>query len=202
MGNVDGPRLVLAIDFNTESTGGLAAKTSFYLGVAYLLTGAALAWCLVRPRHNLDLENVHIHRTWPAGESERVRSAISYTKSPIGKLQWGHDIESDSWVCTFTELDLPTDPGAHQWSLQRTIRWMGLMQEYLANQPDRPSTAILENSCLDTETVLTDFLKRLIGHWLECMASDAAGLICNVPMNVAVVCPCVSVGLHLEESMR
>ncbi|KAB5585602.1 hypothetical protein GE09DRAFT_1166380 [Coniochaeta sp. 2T2.1] len=82
-------RLVIALDYGTTYTG-----TSICLRSN------------MRREDTLDLDNVRVVTRWAKEETLKVPSRYSYSPSPKGCTQWGHDIDDNSRIMAWTKLEL------------------------------------------------------------------------------------------------
>jgi hypothetical protein len=160
---------VLAIDYGTIKTG--------------------LAWMLVNGAGEPKLETLRVFREWPGGESTLVPSAISYSKSKTGKLQWGHDIDGDSQVLRWTKLEFQQQSKLIELRLLRdTVRGLRIMSAFRADELAGAHQETPHYLCLNAEDIVTDFLRKVARKWLEFMQADSSVLL-NFPIDLVITHP-------------
>jgi hypothetical protein len=144
------------------------------------------------------IENLRVYEDWPGLRTTKVPSAISYTTSTEGKLQWGHDIELKSLVMRWTKLELQTQERLIELqNLRDTVKGLRMMAKFRHNECPGANNETPDHLWLKAEDIIADFLKRAVRRWFDAVQADNASVFPNVPLDLIITHPGVSDGsLH------
>jgi hypothetical protein len=138
------------------------------------------------------VNDIRVYEDWPKEKTRKVPSLSSYTPSPKGCSQWGHDIDENSAVMRWTKLKLePSDLSGELKILQDTVKGLRLISE-LNNNGD---LGIFDSVPIHlTKTfgdVVSDYLSKVTRCWHDKMLATAKKMLSHVPLDVVVTHPAV-----------
>ncbi|KAK3683332.1 hypothetical protein B0T22DRAFT_245329 [Podospora appendiculata] len=170
-------RLLIALDYGTTFT-----------GIAYLSVSKQKEQDL-----NALVDDIRVLSRWPTSdsttESPKVPSEISYSPSPKGCLQWGHDIDDGSRVLKWTKLELEEnrDRGAELKTLAETLYGLRLL--------DLSESAVIDNNiprhlAKEPEDIVRDYLEFIAEQTLEEIHDEVGKKVPeNIPIDMIVTHP-------------
>src|SRR4051794_1426670 len=85
----------------------------------------------------LSSDNLNLFINWPQGETQKVPSAYSYSKTSAANRcrQWGHSIDDNSMVILWTKLNLERRTTVQELGvLRELVKGLELVNKLRANQ--------------------------------------------------------------------
>lgn len=143
-------------------------------------------------RETLDLDNVRVVTRWAKEETLKVPSRYSYSPSPRGCTQWGHDIDDNSRIMAWTKLELE--------QTKNRTQELGILCEifYGVALMDFNEEAIINNDiprhlAKEAEDIVRDYLDEIAETTSEDIISSLGHHVPDrIPIDLIVTHPAVS----------
>jgi hypothetical protein len=139
------------------------------------------------------LEKINLYTTWPKGNTKKVPSVISYSRTLNGNKQWGHDIDLNSEVMRWTKLEFqPQQRLAELERLRDTVKGLSLMAAFQTNMNAGIDNDVPYHLGLGAEDIARDFLQKVTREWFHHMEGISARVLQNAPIDLIITHPGVS----------
>jgi hypothetical protein len=137
------------------------------------------------------IDHVKLHTQWPKSQSTKVPSAISYSRSPGRRKQWGHDIEPGSEVMRWTKLELEeAEIGDEINRLRDAVKGLRLMTQFTTETRDRVlNHDIPHHLGMDAEYIVTEYLSHVFREWYDVLAAEVRSLFENISIDLVITHP-------------
>jgi len=135
-------------------------------------------------------EEVKVHDDWPRLNSTKVPSLISYSATPSGRTQWGHDLEPGSQVMRWMKLQLQTRGRLTELrQLADMVKGLKLMAKFRADQDAGANNDVPEHLYLSAEDVVGDMLTKIVRKWYESRVGENTVLLTTAPLDLIITHP-------------
>ncbi|KAI9769806.1 MAG: hypothetical protein M1840_003800 [Geoglossum simile] len=169
---VNGPRIVLALDYGTTYTG--------------------LAWINVDGQTTLSEEGIKLFQSWPGRNASKVPSTFSYsrTRGPKRCKQWGYDIGENSLVMQWTKLELEPRTAVKELDILRDlVSGLDLINELRADEQAALVNNIPRHITKDAEGVVRDYLSKVSREWYTHIKVQGRFILDRVPLDIVISHP-------------
>jgi hypothetical protein len=143
-------------------------------------------------RHNQTPKfgDVTVHNEWPRLNSTKVPTTISYSATPNGRTQWGHDLEPGSQVMRWMKLELQSRGRLTELRhLADVVKGLKLMARFRANENAGAEYDVPEHLTFSAQDIITDVLTRIVRRWYEVRVGDNTVLLTTAPLDLIITHP-------------
>jgi len=128
--------------------------------------------------------------SWPGKTGQKVPSLISFSRTPKGLKQFGHDIDDQSEVVKWTKLDLDPNPVSdHLRLLENTTKGLKLLTAFYRKDKPAMERDIPFHIAKDSTEIVQNFLEKVVRAW---KAQLEEGVLGHNPIDIVVTHPAVS----------
>ncbi|KAK0706279.1 hypothetical protein B0T26DRAFT_726089 [Lasiosphaeria miniovina] len=165
------------------------------LGLDYGTTHTGLAFMHQTMERVPLFSDLVVFDSWGEGGSNggKIRSAMSYSRTPHGRRQWGNDIdEKNSLVLQWTKLELQARPPLDELkSLLQSLNGLHLLEGLRGNDMAAVEHAIPEHITRGPVEVVEEFLSRVARQYYMWMLDQNEFIFKdgNVPMDMVITHP-------------
>ena len=139
------------------------------------------------------LDELELFRKWPSGETKKVPSQLSYSKTLTNQRQWGHSIDTDSLVLIGTKLELQTyTPTAELKILKELVKGLDLVTQIVQDDGTAQDIDIPKHLSKNSEQIVSDYLSKVVREWYMWMKGQREHIFSSVPLDLVMTYPAVS----------